>query len=589
MKKIVVNLILWLLFTLMQSGPIVGTLEYGEAGGPVQTLWLMIPFSLLCLALVVITTCYTVPRLLMRRRWGLFAVLEFCLSYGVSLVEQLIIVYIWSRWEIMPPEHKLNWGWLAVNTLCNSLMLFFTLLAVGGWYLFDSARFDLRREKRLSERIESYMSAVRRMLRPETLSTRLGEIAYQAEEDPQKAEEEINALSAELRESLYNLPVPPAVEEDTEIGEKDNRKCNMLLTSRSYHIVRVLIFQLSLICICFGAFFATPDEPEFSARLGGFLVLLAMFEVIAAIDVFIFFRSFRKRRRRGRFLLASGLLAVIIILPILAERVILYTDNHSGNDALFIFITVLSTAASILMIVFYIAGIGAVLLYQDWMRHTGRLVSLQATTKRLEYANLKKQINPHFLFNILNSAGILTKFDVSDARNILLELRSLIDYQFCETERPTVSLTETISFLRAYLKLEATRRTVFQFEITCESDLKGLEVPSLLFIPFVENAVKYAEPKTEGVMVNVRFAVEGSRLTFECENPLEDTSKSQSSVVPSQESAPESGGLGIANTLRRLDLLYDDEYSYSVRRSGGFYRVVLEIPVSGHDLPNMNF
>ncbi len=568
----------------MQCGPVVGTLEYGGSGGPMDTLWLMAPFSLLCLVVVVITTCYAVPRLLMRQKWGLYAGLEFLMAYALSLIEQLLIVYIWTHWDIIPAGHRLNWGWLGVNTLCNSLMLFFTLLAVGGWYLFDSTRRDVAREKSLTGRIESYMESVKRALRPEVLSNRLGEIADKVEKTPQEAEKDINDLASELRENLYNLPVPPAMEDDMIKGH-ENRKFNRLLTSRRYHAARIAIFQLSLICICFGAFFATPDRPEFSGRFGGFLVLLAMFEIIAAIDIFVLFRRFRKKRRRGRFILASGLLAAVMILPILGERIALYL-SHPYDDALFILTTSLATAATILMITFYIAGIGAVLLYQDWVSHTRRLICLQASTKRLEYANLKKQINPHFLFNVLNNAGILTMLDAADARDILLELRRLIDYQFGETERPTASLSDTISFLRAYLMLEATRRNVFRFSVECDSDPAGVEVPSLLYIPFVENAVKYADVKGGEEMVKVRFRIEGTRLKFECENPVDDKSQQDSlaeslSMSPSNPS-PEVGGLGITNTLRRLELLYDDDFSYSAGLITGRYRVDLTIPIPGN-------
>lgn len=583
MKKFLVNLILWILFSLMQSDPIVATLQYGEPGGPMKTFWLMVPFFLLCLVVVVITTGYAVPRLLIHRKWGPYAALEFCMSYILCLIQQFIIIYIWYEWKIIPPEHKLDWGWVPISTLCNSVMMFVALLAVGGWYLFDSARSDLKREQKLTERIDSYVAAVRRMLRPEYLSRHLAEIADKVEESPQEAEKDINDMASQLRESLYNLPLPPGEDKEIAAGKSGNRKFNLLLTSRRYHALRVIIFQLSLIVISFGAFFASPDQPQFGERLWGFLVLLAMFEIIAGLDIYILFRRFRKKRRRERFILASGVLAVIMILPIVAERVLLYLV-HPDNDALFIFIMIFAALSSIIMIVFYIAGIGAVLLYQDWVRHTRRLVSLQATTKRLEYANLKKQINPHFLFNILNSAGMLTMFDPADAREILLELRRLIDYQFRETERPSASLTETVAFLRAYLMLEATRRAIFRFEIGCDGDMKGVEVPSLLFIPFVENAVKYSVRKAENEIVKVSFKIKDGRLIFECENPVGTISPQELSASASRKSAPESGGLGIANTLRRLELLYDDNFSYSARICEGLYRVVLDIPVSGPQL-----
>lgn len=571
MKKIALNLLLWILFSLMQCGPVVGTLEYGEEGGPMDTLWLMVPFSLLCFGLVLITTYYAVPQLLMRQKWGSFAALEFILAYIVSFIEQLLVIYIWIEWHIIPDGHSLQWGWLLVNTLCNSLMLFFTLLAVGGWYLFDSGRSDASKEKRLADRIENYMAEVRNRLRPEIISKRLKQIAENAIVSPQEAEKDISILSSELRDSLYNLPSSPTLDQDLERIESDNNVINRFLTSRRYRAARILIFQLSLIGICFGAFFATPDQPQFIDRFEGFLVLLGMFEIIAAIDIFVLFRSFRKKRRLGRFIFASSVLTAIIILPILAERIILYVNHPDGNNTLFILTTVLATAASVLMMVFYIAGIGGMLLYSDWLRHTRKLIFLQASTKRLEYANLKKQINPHFLFNVLNNAGILTEFEPIEAREMLLELRRLIDYQFGETEQTTISLADTIGFIRAYLNLEVTRRDAFRFNVTCDGDPERIVVPSLLFIPFVENAVKYASNKPGGNWVNIKFKIKEKNLIFECENPVE--------VEIDIKSLPESGRLGVANTIRRLELLYDINFKYRAECRNGIYQVVLEIPL----------
>ena len=296
-----------------------------------------------------------------------------------------------------------------------------------------------------------------------------------------------------------------------------------------------------------------------------------MFEIIAAIDIFVLFRSFRKKRRLGRFIFASSVLTAIIILPILAERIILYVNHPDGNNTLFILTTVLATAASVLMMVFYIAGIGGMLLYSDWLRHTRKLIFLQASTKRLEYANLKKQINPHFLFNVLNNAGILTVYEPIEAREMLLELRRLIDYQFGETEQTTISLADTIAFIRAYLNLEVTRRDAFRFNVTCDGDPERIVVPSLLFIPFVENAVKYASNKPGGNWVNIKFKIKEKNLIFECENPVE--------VEIDIKSLPESGRLGVANTIRRLELLYDINFKYRVECRNGIYQVVLEIPL----------
>lgn len=573
MKGIGIELALWLAFSIMQCGPVVGSMEYGSGDVPMSFILLMVPFSLLVLVVVFLTTRYAVPSLLMHQRWGKYLLFTFGLSYFTSFIELFLTRYMWVRLHIIPGYIPMDWGGLALNSVSNSLMFGFTLLAVGVWRLVQWEQRDLALERSVTEEIEKYIAAVKGKLNPDKIINRMGEIADEVISDPKKGEEDIADLCSELREELYHLPTPPSSDRITGVVSL-HTPFNSWLTSRRYRMMRFIVFQLTLIAICFGAFFSTPDRPEYEARFGGFLILTAMFEIMAAIVVYVFSPRYRKRRNLKGFWISITILAVLILLPILAERVLLFMENPVRAESLFIFTTVLATLASMLMIIFYLGGIGSVLLYSDWVKESHRITLLSASTRRLEYVALKKQINPHFLFNVLNNAMIQTNSEPVESRNMLLELQRLLDYQFHEAEGESVLLTETIRFLKAYLELESTRQESFRYSIRTEGDVDNVELPTLLFIPFVENAVKYGERFNETNDVEVTFAAGAKRLRFECTNPFSDSNcgDGRGNIIGEK-------GIGVANTLRRLEILYDSDFYYRSELTGGRYVVELDIPL----------
>ncbi len=583
MKGIGIVIILWLAFSIMLSGPVVGTMEYGEGEFPLSFLLLMVPFSFLVLGVLLLTECYAVPRLLLHQKWGKYIGLTLGFSYLISFIELLIIRYFWWRIGIIPEEVSINWGGLALNSLSNCLMLEITLLALGVWRIEERNQKDIQLEERIIEEIEKYISAVKGRLNPENLLKRVGDIAEDMVNDPEKGEEEIETLCSELREDLYHLPAPPYSDRIVETVTL-NTPFNRWLTSGKYRWQRFGMFQLILLTICFGAFFATPDCPEYSSRLGGFFILTLMFEILAGIVVFALFPLYRRRRRLKRFFLQLTVLAAIVLLPIIAERIVLFKENPSHTDSLFIFVTVLATLAAMLMIIFFLGGISATLLYADWVRETRRITLLKASTRRLEYASLKKQINPHFLFNVLNNAMIMASEKPEESRDILLELQRLLGFQLNETGRDRIALSDTLDFLEAYLSLEKTRKESFKYALRAEGETRGVETPTLIFIPFVENAVKFCKCINEGYAVDILFQIESNRLRFTCRNALSQTNLDgiNKERIDEKDGKKEKG-LGVTNTLRRLEIIYDSDFSYCAKRLTGEYVVEMAIPLKNYN------
>ena len=196
----------------------------------------------------------------------------------------------------------------------------------------------------------------------------------------------------------------------------------------------------------------------------------------------------------------------------------------------------------------------AIKLFQRWIADSQRINELETATVQSELEQLKKQINPHFLFNMLNNANVLTQIDPPRASQVLMKLSDLLRYQLYDCTQATVYLSSEIQFLEDFLNLEMIRRDNFDFTITQEGAVQGIEIAPLLFITFVENAIKHNIDAEEPSYVYVFFSVSDGELHFHCLN-----SKPKIKVARNA-----NGGLGLTNIKRRLELLYPDRHELRV-------------------------
>jgi sensor histidine kinase YesM len=207
-------------------------------------------------------------------------------------------------------------------------------------------------------------------------------------------------------------------------------------------------------------------------------------------------------------------------------------------------------------------------LFQRWVKDVERISKLQSLTLKHELHQLKSQINPHFLFNTLNNAHILTKTDPSRASFVLLNLSDLLRYQIYNCGNEKVALRADIGFIEDFLNLEKIRRDLFRFEIGWEGDQTNMMIPPLLFIPFVENAVKHNHDSEKASYVNLKFKLERNRLLFSCIN---------SKPVKKSKAHSMYSGFGLLNIRRRLSLLFPDRHTLFIEELPLTYEVKLEL------------
>jgi hypothetical protein len=218
------------------------------------------------------------------------------------------------------------------------------------------------------------------------------------------------------------------------------------------------------------------------------------------------------------------------------------------------------------MIMMLIIASAAVKLFQQWISDAQLIHDLDLAKTNAELEQLKNQINPHFLFNMLNNANVLIEDDPKKASQVLVKLSDLLRYQLYDSSRDKVLLTSEIHFLEDFLNVEKVRRDNFNFLISKEGELSGVQVPPLLFISFVENAVKHNNDLAKSSYVNLFFDVRHTELFFKCINSK-----------PAVKAVSKSGGLGLANIKRRLELLFPSSHDLKIEDNSETYCVTLTL------------
>ena len=169
---------------------------------------------------------------------------------------------------------------------------------------------------------------------------------------------------------------------------------------------------------------------------------------------------------------------------------------------------------------------------------------------------LQNQINPHFLFNTLNSISSLVRFDPDMARDVIFKLATILR-RLLNTSEAFAPLREEFEFIDNYLDIEVVRFGRDKLHVVKELDPASLDVvvPSMLLQPLVENSIKHGlSPKIEGGSIFLRSRVANSRLIIE----VEDDGVGMGSAQLEESSSWAGMGIGMANISERLQVLYGD-------------------------------
>ena len=251
-----------------------------------------------------------------------------------------------------------------------------------------------------------------------------------------------------------------------------------------------------------------------------------------------------------RILIASFVVALIIYIPIYISGYLLGVEKDAEHLAAAIIASVLNVTSVVLVwsLIYF-----AIHYFENSKKAEIETLIFEAAVKDFELKTLKAQLNPHFMFNAMNSIRALIEEDPQNAKDAITKLSNLMRYTLKIERTETVSLAEELKTIQDYLDLEKIRfEERLNYKIKSTADADRVEIPPMMVQTLVENGIKHGISKiTTGGEVDVEAKVSGSNLIIEIRN----TGKFD------EEALKNSRGFGVSNTKHRLSLLYGENAS----------------------------
>jgi two-component system LytT family sensor kinase len=211
----------------------------------------------------------------------------------------------------------------------------------------------------------------------------------------------------------------------------------------------------------------------------------------------------------------------------------------------------------------------ALRITMEWFNNERQKKEMEAEKLSSELAFLKSQVNPHFLFNILNNICSLARKKSDETENAIIKLSQIMRYMLQDSKDEKVNLEKEVEYLQSYIELQRLRlpeQVKIDFTINGQPELITIE--PLLLIPFVENAFKHGVSYQDSSEISIHLDIKKQSLSFSVRN----------NIARHAGNAVEQGsGIGLKNVMRRLELLYPNRHQLNIRDDGSKYLVELEI------------
>lgn len=271
--------------------------------------------------------------------------------------------------------------------------------------------------------------------------------------------------------------------------------------------------------------------------------------------------GFLNKNLYGKYIVALAL-AYLIILFIEAAVFMFFVDERELLLRTHLIFT-------LILFLFFAASSLAYRLITDKIRSDNLAKDRENENLKTELSFLRSQASPHFMFNVLNNMVALARKKSDLLEPSLIKLSSLIRYTVYETDEETVQLDKEIEYLESYIDLQKQRfGNNVTFDIALREPVQSYAIEPMLLVPFVENAIKHGTGFIENAHIIVDLKVENNVLYFYVKNRYNDTT---------EEIKDKTSGIGLLNVKRRLDLLYNKNYSLQIGKTDGWFSILLKL------------
>lgn len=332
-----------------------------------------------------------------------------------------------------------------------------------------------------------------------------------------------------------------------------------------YRVLNHILFWIVIF-----SFFTAPRIISYGFTLDAFVNILYVPYDIIAVYIFIEFLIPRFILKKRRFLIFTIGAIITLSLNILASlytmyniqpRLGIWVIRSSPTWELFSFLAnnsmIIGTASALKLFSYF---------------HKIQLVQseLERKTVQSELGVLRSQVNPHFLFNVLNNIDALIFEDKEKASNAIFLLSKIMRYMLQESTHEKVNLDKEMEYIMDYLELAKLSFSSPDFvHLNVEGSTHGKEVPPLIFIPIIENTVKHCNKQSKSPGIEIDFKITDDCIELQTSNYM----KRNDFKLPDL-----STGTGLKNVEKRLKLMNDVDYTFDINKNKDKFEIHLKVP-----------
>ncbi len=292
--------------------------------------------------------------------------------------------------------------------------------------------------------------------------------------------------------------------------------------------------------------------------------------LIFYINIFWLIPRFLKHKKWVKYSVYSTL--TILFFELLRASYFYFGSAHSSEESfigLFFNIFNLLGATSLGFVLSF-----AYRFTKDWILNLALIEKLKAEKANMELAYLKSQVDPHFLFNTLNSLYAMALEEKSTrTADGIAQLGTLMRYNLHDAQSEFISLQKEIDYLQKYIALQKLRLTdINKLEVTLNitpETLDDVTIAPMLLLPIIENVFKYGVSQIQETSISISFEYKDGKFLLNTSNSL-----------PNQSIKQTSSGVGLRNVEQRLSLLYKNKYTFSYSEKNGEFLTNLELELN---------
>ena len=317
----------------------------------------------------------------------------------------------------------------------------------------------------------------------------------------------------------------------------------------------------------FWGFMLSRNTQDFVPPFLFTIILLTMQMVTVYINVYVLIPKFLTTRRYLVYFILLFLLFFMVATIIFYAAGINIRHRMIGDEFanqtqryfFAVFMTIFSTSLPTLVLILY-----------ERLRADNEAKQIEKENVETELKFLRAQINPHFLFNAINSIFNLIEKDPERARSFLVKFSDMLRYQLYETQNNKISLAAELDYIQSYAAMEQLRKGN-NLEVKLEFDqmIPFTEVPPMILLSFTENAFKHVSNHYDKKnWVHIALKKENGTLNFSVFNSKDSSQTMLKSEI---------GGIGLDNIKRRLELLYSDDHELLIKNGKEVFEVDLKL------------